>query len=127
MRRSMTALLGAWLVAGCSTPGLLYTDITLPLTLDMDGTPRAPDAAKTIQRSVREPMAGIRAEWADSAPGEQARIGGMDSVSYADVHRHSLIGGIWGSTTVVVYGERDAAPASAAAAGAEAPQARRSP
>lgn len=119
----MTALLGVWLVAGCSTPGLLYTDITLPLTLDMDGTPRAPDAAKTMQRSVREPMAGIRAEWANSAPGEQARIGGLGRVSYADLHRHSLVGGLWGSTTVVVYGEREAA----AAVAGEKPQARRLP
>jgi hypothetical protein len=111
--RAWTAMLaGAWLIAGCSTPGLLYTDITLPLTLDMSSTQRAPDSTAAIQRIIREPLtgAGIRAEWSDDAPGNRARIGGLDRVSYADVRSNSVLGGIWGSTTVLVYGDRQQDP-----------------
>jgi hypothetical protein len=110
VKRLLVALVGAGLLAGCSTPGLLYTDITLPLTVDMNRTPRAPDASGTSQRSIRAPMsgAGIRAEWSERPPGESAKIGGLDSVSYADMHRYSVLGGLWASATVLVYGNRDA-------------------
>jgi hypothetical protein len=111
--RSIAAMLaGVWLVAGCSTPGLLYTDITLPLTLDMSSTPRAPDSTEAMQRIIREPItgAGIRAEWSEDAPGDKARIGGLDRVRYADVRSSSVLGGIWGSTTVLVYGDREQDP-----------------
>lgn len=111
MYRAATVVLGAWLAVACSTPGFLYTDITLPLTLDMDRTPRAPDATASIQRRIREPIGGIRAEWSDHSPGEMAQISGLDSVSYADVHSHSVFGGIWSSATVMVYGELDGDPA----------------
>jgi hypothetical protein len=97
------------LVCGCSTPGLLYTNITLPLTPDMDNTPRASIRALRSQRTIREPFTrgGIRAEWAGFAPGEAARRGGIDVVHYADLRQQSVLGGIWGQTTAVVYGSRN--------------------
>jgi hypothetical protein len=118
MKRRTAMLLGAWLMAGCSTPGFLYTDITLPLTVDMDRTPRAADASGATLRIIRAPVtgAGIRAEWSDRSPGETAQIGGLDTVSYADVHRHSIVGGIWGSATVLVYGDHEGERAPVAAA-----------
>jgi hypothetical protein len=106
MRRHVALLLGACFITACSTPGLLYTNITLPLTLDMNDTRRAPDSAGAIQRIIREPIAGIRAEWSNNAPGDSARIGGLDQVSYADVRSNSLLGGLWGSTTILVYGNQ---------------------
>lgn len=108
-------LAGICFIAGCSTPGLLYTNITLPLTVDMNSTRRAPDSAAAIQRIIREPLtgAGIRAEWSNDAPGDKARIGGLERVSYADVRSKSVLGGIWGSTTVLVYGDRIEDPAPA--------------
>jgi hypothetical protein len=117
VNRGVTTLFAAWLLGGCSSPGLLYTNVTLPLTLDMGATPRATDSAVTVQRSVREPFAGLRAEWAGTESRERARIGGMDTVSYADVHRHSVVGGLWGSTTLVVHGQRELKSASVPRAG----------
>ena len=111
MRRHVALLLGACFITACSTPGLLYTNITLPLTLDMNDTQRAPDSAGAIQRIIREPIAGIRAEWSNDAPGDSARIGGLGQVSYADVRSNSLLGGLWGSTTILVYGDRETEPA----------------
>jgi hypothetical protein len=58
----------------------------------------------------------MRAERAGNAPSEQARILGMETVSYADVHRHSLIAGLWGSTTLVIHGQHEIKSAEVAAA-----------
>lgn len=108
MARRFAALAAAAL-AGCSSPGFLYTDITLPLTVDMSATPRAIEATCGVQRVVREPFtgAGIRAEWAGYAPGEAARQGGIEVIHYADVRRESVVGGVWSATTVLVYGTRN--------------------
>lgn len=108
MIRAASVLLATWLVAGCGGPGFLYTDITEPLTIDMDGTRRAPDSATGRQREIRDPLTGggIRAEWAGYAPGQTARDGGLQAVNYADVRRQSVFGGIWRTTTALVYGTR---------------------
>jgi hypothetical protein len=113
VRNPAGLLLGVCLITGCSTPGLLYTNITLPLTVDMNSTQRAPDSTATIQRIIREPLtgAGIRAEWSNKAPGDSARIGGLEQVSYADVHSNSVLAGIWQSTTILVYGDQVTEPA----------------
>ncbi len=112
MLRLPAVLAAACLTAGCSAPGFLYTDITQPLTVDMAGTPRASDSATGYQREIREPFTGtgIRAEWAGYAPGETARDGGLESIHYADIRRRSFVGGIWRSTTALVYGNRQDAP-----------------
>lgn len=128
MQRPVAALL-ALLLGGCSTPGFLYTNITLPLTADMDNTPRGPDTALGSQRIIREPFSrgGIRAEWAGFAPGETARRGGIDVVHYADIRQQSIFGGIWGQTTALVYGKRNgtavvAADEQGSVGGASAPK-----
>lgn len=97
------------LLAGCSSPGFFYTDITLPLTVDMHRTPRASEAACGIQRVVREPFtgAGVRAEWAGYAPGQAAQQGGIEVIHYTDVRRESVVGGVWSATTALVYGIRN--------------------
>lgn len=121
------AALAAVALAGCSSPGFLYTDITLPLTVDMGATPRAREATCGVQRVVREPFtgAGIRAEWAGYAPGEAARQGGIETIHYADIRRESVVGGVWSATTALVYGTRDgrtrpSAPGESTAAAEEA-------
>ena len=105
------------MLTACSTPGLLYTDITRPLTLDMQRTTRAPDVALGSQNVFREPFtrAGLRAEWSGYAPGQTARRGGLDTVHYADIRRQSFLGGLWSRTTVVVYGNKEDTGASAGA------------
>lgn len=94
-------------LAGCSTPGLLYTDITLPLTKNMHETPVASDVAQGRQHTIRDPFAGIRAEWSSYAPGDTAQDGGIEVVHYVDVRRQSVLGGLWGRTTAIVYGRSD--------------------
>lgn len=111
-------------LGGCSTPGFLYTNITLPLTVDMDETPRGPDTALGSQRIIREPFSrgGIRAEWAGFAPGETAKRGGIDIVYYADIRQQSIFGGIWGQTTALVYGKGAGVTVSVTSGSSAAPE-----
>lgn len=101
-----TLLLPAVLLAGCTTPGFLYTDITQPLTRDMDQTPRAESVASNGARAFREPFTRVRAEWSGYGLGKAAREGGIDVVHYADIRRQSILGGLFSRTTIEVYGVR---------------------
>ncbi len=102
----MVVAMGSFGLTGCSAPGLLYTDVTRPLTLDMQETVLTAGFAVGIQNTVREPItrAGLTAEWNSGAPGQAARAGGLEAMHYADVRRQSLLGGLWGRTTIVMYG-----------------------
>jgi hypothetical protein len=107
MRLIMIIAMGSFGLAACSAPGLLYTDVTRPLTLDMQDTVLSAGIAVGIQNAFREPItrAGLTAEWNSGAPGQAARAGGLEAMHYADVRRQSLLGGLWGRTTIVMYGD----------------------
>jgi len=98
------ALLPALLLAGCTTPGLLYTDVTWPLTINMNETPRAEGYASDGQNAFREPITRVRAEWSGYGLGKAARKGDIDVVHYADVRRQSFLLGIFSRTTIELYG-----------------------
>ena len=102
----LTGALPALLLAGCTTPGLLYTDITQPLTRDMDRTPRAEAFAANGSNAFREPFTRVRAEWSGYGLGKAAREGGIDVVHYADIRRQSILLGLFSRTTIEVYGVR---------------------
>lgn len=106
MRRIMIVAMGSFGLAACSAPGLLYTDVTRPLTLDMQETVLTAGFAVGIRNAFREPItrAGLSAEWNSGAPGQAARAGGLEAMHYADVRRQSVLGGLWGRTTIVMYG-----------------------
>lgn len=106
MRSLIYAAVASSCVAGCATPGLLYTDVTRPLTLDMRETPLTETFALGTQSAFREPLtrAGLTAEWSSAAPGLAARESGIEAIHYADIRRQSILGGLWGKTTILVYG-----------------------
>lgn len=99
-------VLAALLLAGCTTPGFLYTDITQPLTRDMNQTPRAEGFAANGANAFRDPFTRVRAEWAGYGLGNAAKQGGIDVVHYADIRRQSVLGGLFSRTTIEVYGIR---------------------
>jgi hypothetical protein len=116
IRCAVAAATAAVLTGGCSSPGLLYTDVTRPLTLDMRETILTPDFALGTQNVIREPLtrAGLTAEWASQAPGLAARANGLDAINYADIRRQSVLGGLWARTMIVIYGTRAAEPVATA-------------
>ena len=98
------------LCTGCSStgplPGFIYTNVTYPLTLDLDATPvpqNMPRDAKIIE--VREPFSGlgINARLNANAIGEIARTHGLKTLYFADQERFSILG-IWTSHKVILYG-----------------------
>jgi hypothetical protein len=98
------------LLSGCSSsgplPGFIYTNVTYPLTRDLDATPvprDMPRDAKIIE--VREPFSGlgINARLNANAIGEIARANGIKTLYFADQQRFSILG-IWTSHKVILYG-----------------------
>jgi hypothetical protein len=113
-RRAETVLAGCAailiLLSGCSSsgplPGFLYTNLTYPLTWDLDATPmpqEMPQDAKIIE--IREPFSGlgINARLNANAIGEIARANGLKTLYFADQERFSILG-IWTSHKVILYG-----------------------
>ncbi|MCB0324963.1 MAG: hypothetical protein KDD69_15375 [Bdellovibrionales bacterium] len=106
-------LLGATLsltlgLQGC-VYGILYTDVTRPLTRNMDVTPNPETklVGKSRLNRLSEPLSGldIRVELASNAIGDAAKQAGMQKIYYADLRQQSVLLGIWQRTTVIVYGE----------------------
>jgi len=94
------------LICGCSR-GFLYTDMTSPLTTDMDRTKVATKSTELRSDEIKIPLprGGISTAWNSRALGDAARQGGLKSILYADEHTFSVLGGIWRRRTITVYGE----------------------
>jgi hypothetical protein len=102
----LLALAPMFWLSGC-TYGLIYTDVTLPLTLNMHGQTRGEAVATGEHTIIKEPVtgAGVRAEWASQAIGAAAKRGNLTSICYADTRSRSILAGLWEAHTVMVYGE----------------------
>lgn len=105
MRRLSIFLISGGLL-GCS-PGLLYTNMTVPLTTNMDKTPRGVKLATINTKHLKAPagMADISVEWNSRAIGDAAKRAGLNRVYYADMNTVSVLGGIWQRKTIRVWGE----------------------
>jgi hypothetical protein len=105
---SIPRLFIAGLIAGHITGcGLLYTNVTRPLTDNMDGNQICDDVCGSATHEFRYPFAtlGPRIQWANHAIGDAAKRHGLERVNYADIHTTSIILGLWKRVTVQVYGK----------------------
>ena len=91
---------------GCA-PGFIYTNITEPLTTDMNETPRGTRLAALDTKQLKEPITrfNLSAEWDSRAIGDAAKRAGLNTIFYADMKTVSVLGGIWRQQTVRVWGE----------------------
>ena len=88
--------------------GLAYTNVKLPLTLDLKATPlpnHPPDSDRIIE--IKEPLTGLGmyARVSVNALGDIARQNGVDPLFFADQEVFSIMG-IWKSHRVFLYGEK---------------------
>lgn len=98
------------LLTACSHPrliGLVYTNIRLPLTRNLDHTPVPviePPSDKVLE--IREPItgAGIYAQVDTNAIGAIAKQNGMKTLYFADQQIFSILG-IWSTSKTILYGE----------------------
>ncbi|MEW6077801.1 MAG: hypothetical protein AB1724_08320 [Thermodesulfobacteriota bacterium] len=102
------ALLAAMflLLSGCVS-GFIYTHVTLPLSTDMDRTPRGDKVCTVNSKHLEEPITGfdLSLQWDSRAIGDAARKAGMESLYYADMKTISVLGGLWKQQIVRVWGE----------------------
>jgi hypothetical protein len=108
--RLLAVLLAATGLAACTAVrpiGLVYTDIRLPLTMDLHDAPLPtgnPPTGRVLE--VKEPISGfgIYARVDANAIGEIARKNGMRTLYFADRQIFSILG-IWSTNKTILYGE----------------------
>jgi hypothetical protein len=105
-QRFRTVVIIATLTLGGCTRGLIYTNVTRPLTLNMNHTPRGVSSGSASTHQVRDPVTQLRlsAEWNSRAIGDAMLSGMIADAYYADLTTISVLGGIWSERTVTVYG-----------------------
>lgn len=93
--------------SGCMQ-GLIYTNVTVPLVINMNKTPIGTKFAAISSKELKEPVSGIglSAEWSSRAIGDAAKRSGLTQINFADLHTFSIFGGIWKKQTVQVWGEQ---------------------
>lgn len=102
-------------LTGCATGplvGLAYTNVKLPLTLDLKETPvplRPPDSDRIIE--IKEPITGlgIYTRVSSNAIGEIARQHGVAILYFADQEVFSILG-VWKTNRVFLYGGASGGP-----------------
>ena len=105
----MSLMLLTFGLAGCGTGplvGLVYTNVRLPLTEDLDATPfpgNPPCSGSVVE--VKEPISGIGmyARVNVNAIGAIARQNGVETLYFADQEVFSILG-VWTSNSVLLYG-----------------------
>ena len=104
---AMAMLVG---LSGCGTGplvGLVYTNVKLPLTLDLKSTPmpaHLPGSDRIIE--IKEPFSGLGmyARVSSNAIGDIALQNGVDPLYFADQEVFSILG-IWKTNRVFLHGE----------------------
>jgi hypothetical protein len=94
------------MMAACA-PGLIYTDVTVPLTKNVEQTPIGTKLATNSTQHVRIPLprGRLAAEWDSRAIGETAKKRGLEEVYYADLRILSILAGTWKRETIRVWGK----------------------
>ena len=89
------------------TRGLIYSDTTEPITLNMKTTAVGTENAELSSFHIQEPITRMRisAEWNSRAIGDAAKQTGLDKIYYADMRTQSVLGGIWRRETIIVWGD----------------------
>ena len=87
--------------------GLIYTNIRLPLTKNLQNTPvpiLEPPTGRVLE--VKEPFTGFGfyARVDSNAVGDIAKKNGMETVYFADQEIFSILG-VWTTTRTIVYGK----------------------
>lgn len=103
--RATLFLVLSFTVSGC-VRGWIYTDTVEPYCVDMEETPFSGGDARSGLKGISIPrVPGARVVWSSSAIGDAALEQGISTVHYCDRKVFSVIGGLWSSETIVVYGE----------------------
>jgi len=89
-------------------PGLIYSDVKAPLTVNYHGTPVGSAASKSGSKKTKYlwipiPFVPLRFGWDEAEVSTIARENGITEIAYADYQIMSILG-IYQEFTVQVYG-----------------------
>jgi len=96
---ALAASLGGSLT-GC-VAGLIYTNITVPLDLNLEVTPVDARNGKSDWKTF---YYVVRVDWDSAAIADAARAGGLTEIHYADMEYLSILLGVWEQRRAIVYG-----------------------
>lgn len=90
---------------GC-TPGFLYTNTTTPYCKNLRGTPLGPlqGIGSTKRVSIPTGRLDLTAEWDSRGIHDIAEANGIAEVLGCDQRRLSVLGGLYSSRHIIVYG-----------------------
>lgn len=83
------------LLAGC-----LYSNVTAPLSTDMNRTSMGKKEGRASARSVLWLVS-----WGDAGAAAAARNGGLTTVNHMDVEIRNILFGLYTKETTIVYGD----------------------
>ncbi|MFN8391108.1 MAG: hypothetical protein U0136_12530 [Bdellovibrionota bacterium] len=88
-------------------PGLIYTDVTSPLTRNLDNARIGTKSGSTSTTELSIPLnrGSISGAFESRAIGDAAQNGGLTTLYYADERLISVLGGLWKKRTVTVHGD----------------------
>ena len=94
-------------ITGCSTPGILYTNITRPHTTSFNTSPVGSKVCRVNAHLLKEPITGVgvSGEWNTKIIDNAMQESGMTKCYYADVKTLSLLLGTYKRTTLILYGD----------------------
>ena len=89
------AVAAAFLLAGC-----LYSNVTAPLTTDMNRTGVGNKEGRASAYSVLWLVS-----WGDAGAAAAARNGGLTTINHMDVQIRNVLFGLYTKETTIVYGD----------------------
>ena len=110
--KALLPILLLLIAQGC-VRGVIYQDIIVPFSLDMNRTPLDKDTGKASLHRLREPFsgAGVGVEWNSYGFGDAAAQGKLTEASVADLRQQSVFFGVWRRDTLILRGTKmDPAP-----------------
>ncbi len=108
INRNTLLLCSAFLLQGC-TYGFFYSDTVVPVDQNMARTALTGTTAAEDTKQLQDPfVTGVKVEWGSRAIGDAAKKRGLDEIEFADMHTISVLGGLYKSSTIIVYGKPSA-------------------
>ena len=100
-------LLTLTFLPGCFSPsGWIYSNTIEPLDTNYDRTPVAPVDGPQGKGGIYRLRYQASVEWNSNGLGDLAQKLGFTKLYYADLERLSILGGLFSSTFVHLYGEK---------------------
>jgi len=95
------------LITGCSSPGIIYTNITRPDTTNFNNSPVGSKTCRVNAHRLKEPITriGVSGEWNSKIIDNAMQEAGMTKCYYVDVKTLSLLLGTYKRTTLILYGD----------------------